>query len=324
MTAIATATPAYGSPEWQADRRNYLGASDMPMACGVSEYGGPLDLVRRKLGLDEVEQTHTMLRGHLYESAILAEFGVLHPEIALQPAYTRSHPHADWLRATPDSIATDQFGPMIVEAKLVTPYLMHQYGESGSDKVPDDKLVQVQTQMMVWGFTRAVIIVNFGYETRVYYIPADEQTQAMIFEVGENLWHNFIAKGVLPEPSVGVDSYDSIQRTLRAKTEKLRVADAESEKLIEEFAALKARAKADEEREKELKALLAVAIGEDYGLETPNAGRVIWPESKGRTSVDTDGLIRHLNVPEDVIQSFTRIGAPYRTMRYYPPKKGKK
>lgn len=323
MTALAVA-PVYGSPEWNAERFKYIGASETPMACGVSPYGGPLDLARIKLKLDTVEVTHAMKRGHIYEGAIADEFSVLHPDIALERADTLAHRAGDWLRATVDRIAVTRYGRGVWEAKLVHPSQRDAYGESGSDEVPDDKLVQVQTQMDVHQLPFAHLVVNFGFETREYFVESNRETQQMIVDTAHDLWHNFIAKGLLPEPTVNVDTYDAIQHTLTQKSDNLLLADAATALLVEEFGAIKARLKADEEREKELKTLLGLRIGNAYGIETPSAGKVIWPQSDGKESKDFDGLVRELNVPADVVQKFTRVGQPYRSMRFYPPKKGKK
>lgn len=321
MTAPAL---EYGTAAWQADRANYLGASDMPMACGVSEYGGPLDLVRRKLGLDVVEQTHTMLRGHLYEAAILAEYQALHPEVTLQKVGTVAHERGDWYRATLDAIETTRFGRGNVEAKLVTPYLIDQYGESGSADVPYDKQVQCQSQMDVCKLEYTKLVVNFGYETRVYFIERDREMADGIFDIGHNLWHNHIVPKVLPDPDPNADTMEAIVRTFRKQNERMLTADESQAALVAEFGAVKAAKKAAEEREEELKAIIATLIGSNYGIDTPSSGNVKWPESEGRSSIDVDGLIRELKVPEEVLQKFTRIGSPYRTMRYYPPKKGAK
>ena len=311
----------YGSPEWEADRRNYIGASETPMVCGESPYGGPLTLVRRKLGLDVVEETHAMRRGSIYEAAICTEFGVLHPEVRLELAETRAHPSAEWLRATPDRIVRLHGEVGALEAKLVHPSQRDRYGESGSDDLPADKLIQVQTQMMVFGLAFAYVVVNFGFETREYYVRADRDIQAMVFDMSHDLWYHHVLTGELPAPDVATDTYEAIQRTLNQRADTMIAADEHLAELIAEFGAVKAAKKAAEVREDALKAQLGVAIGHAYGIDAGAGGRVVWPESEGKSSFDHVGLIKALNVPEEVVQQFTRVGQPYRSMRYYPAKR---
>lgn len=313
----------YGSVTWVADRANYIGASDVPLLLGVSEYGGPLDLYQIKRGEKVVETTPAMLRGHIYEPAICADFLLNFPTFTAETAGTVSHQAGDFLRATVDRVLVTPHGRGILEAKNVTPRFMHLYGESGSDNAPLDKVAQVQTQMEVLDLPWAYIAVNFGFELRHYFIERDREIGEAIVEQAFTFMRDHVIPGIPPEPTPEHDTYDAITRRFLGPSEQTLDADDETAALVLEFASVKATKKAAEEREDELKALLAARIGTAYGLDAGAHGRVLWPESKGRTSIDTDGLIRDLNVPADVLQRYTRVGAPYRTMRYYPPKKGK-
>lgn len=321
MTAPAL---EYGSAEWTADRANYVGASDVPMLVGESPYGGPLDLWQQKRGLVTVETTHAMQRGHIYEDATAQEFGLLFPGFRFERAETRAHPLGDFLRATPDRIIVTETGDRLIgEVKQVTPHLMDRYGESGSDEAPGYNLVQVQTQLEVWDMEAAILIVNFGFELRHFYVRRDREIGEFIVHAAHEFMER-VKAGIPPEPTPAVDSYEAITRRYLGASEQTLDADEETAELIEEFAVVKASKKAAEEREEELKAVLATRIGGAYGIDAGAKGRVIWPQSDGKVSKDFDGLVRELNVPADVVQKFTFVGAPYRTMRYYPPKKGKR
>jgi predicted phage-related endonuclease len=321
-TLAAALTPEYGSAAWVADRRNYVGASDTPYLAHESPYGGPLDLWQQKMGLVTVESTHAMQRGHIYEDATVQEFGLLFPDFRFERAETRAHASGDFLRATPDRIIVLPNGErLICEVKQVTPHLMDRYGESGTDDAPGYNLVQVQTQCEVWGLDAAYLLVNFGFELRWYYIRRDRDIGAYLVDVAREFMAS-VKAGVPPEITEH-DTYEAITRRFLGPSKVELPADEDTASLIEEFADVKAAKKAAEEREEELKTVLATKIGTAYGIDAGKAGRVLWPQSEGKTSKDFDGLVRELKVPVDVVQKFTRVGNPYRTMRYYPPKKGK-
>jgi predicted phage-related endonuclease len=314
----------YGSAAWVADRANYIGASDVPLLLGVSEYGGPLDLYQIKRGEKVIEQTPAMARGHIYEPAICADFLLNFPEFTAESRGTVVHPAGDFLRATVDRVITGPHGVGILEAKNVTPRFMAQYGESGSDNAPLDKIAQVQALMEILDLPWAYIAVNFGFELRWYFIERDREVGEAIVEQSFTFMRDHVIPGIPPEPSPEHDTYDAITRRFLGPSKVELPADEDTASLIEEFADVKAAKKAAEEREEELKAVLATRIGTAYGIDAGQWGRVLWPESKGKTSVDYAALVRELNVPEDVLQKFTRVGNSYRTMRYYPPKKGAK
>lgn len=321
MTAPAL---EYGSAAWVADRAHYIGASDTPLLLSVSEYGGPLDLYQLKRGEKVIETTPAMLRGHIYEPAICADFLLHFPSFTAESIGTVAHPAGDFLRGTADRVLTTPHGRGILEAKNVTPRFMEKYGETGSDNAPLDKVAQVQTLMEILDLPWSYIAVNFGFELRWYFIERDREVGEAIVETAFTFMRDHVLPGIPPEPTPSVDTYEAITRRFLGAGEQTLDADEETAGLILEFASVKASKKAAEEREEELKSVLATKIGTAYGIDAGKAGRVLWPESKGKTSFDTEGLIRDLKVPEDVLQRYTRVGAPYRTMRYYPPKKGKK
>lgn len=320
MTAPAL---EYGSVEWEADRSNYVGASDVPMLIGESEYGGPLDLYQLKRGEVTIEPTPAMLRGHIYEPAICADFLLNFPEFVAEKRGTVAHPKGDFLRASIDRLLITPQGRGVLEAKNVTPRFMAQYGESGSDNAPLDKVAQVQAQLEVCDLPWGYIAVNFGFELRWYFIERDREIGQFIVETAHEFMQR-VKAGIPPEPLPAVDSYEAITRRFLGASEQTLEADEETAELIRQFRDVKATIKELEDSEKALKATLATKIGTAYGIDAGADGRILWPESKGKTSFDTEALIRDLKVPDDVLQRYTRVGAPYRTMRYYPPKKGKK
>lgn len=321
MATTLAPAPAYGSAEWLADRRNYLGASDMPKIAGVSPYGGPLDVYFEKRGLLAVEETHAMKRGHWYEPAVAAEYADRFPDVALELSPTVAHPDFDWLRATPDRVVSSRIGRYLLEIKTVTPYAMPQYGPDGSSEVPDDKLVQAQVQMLVTGAPLVHLAVAFGWEMRVYPIERDLDTQQMLLEMAHNFWFNHHLANVEPAPTP-IDSELVLKTKYSTHGDTILKASEAETAVIAAFAKAKRDKDDAETREDALKRELMQIIGHHKAVDSV-AGRVNWTETKGRTSIDTDGLVRHLNVPDDVLQSFTRVGAPYRTMRFYEPK-GKK
>jgi hypothetical protein len=173
----------------------------------------------------------------------------------------------------------------------------------------------------VWDLRAAYLVVNFGYELRWFFIERDREIGAAIKEAARDFMAH-VRDGVPPEVTT-FDTYEAITRRFAGPDESVIEADEEALTLIEEFRDVKAAKKAAEEREEQLKALLAVRIGSAYGIDAGIAGRVLWPEQAGKVTKDFDGLVRELKVPDDVVQKFTRAGAPFRTMRHYPPKKRK-
>ncbi len=97
---------------------------------------------------------------------------------------------------------------------MVHPSQRDQYGESGSPDVPFDKQIQCQVLMDVHAIDLAIVVVNFGFESREFYVEANRETQQHLFDIGHALWHQHVLTGILPDPDVEADTYEAIQRTL--------------------------------------------------------------------------------------------------------------
>jgi predicted phage-related endonuclease len=91
----------------------------------------------------------------------------------------------------------------IVEAKttgIVGPGSPSQWGEEGSDEIPDYYLVQVQTQMLVTGARRAFVPALIGGRGFVMFVVlANVDVQEAIRESSEQFWTEHVQAGVAPD-----------------------------------------------------------------------------------------------------------------------------
>lgn len=318
MTAIAHA-PEYGSPAWVADRRHYIGASDVPQILGLSPFGSAYDVWLSKRGISTSDETAAMRWGHLHEPNIAMEYQRAHPDVTLEQVGTLPHPEYPWLRATVDRLVHRPDGIVHpLEIKSTSEYLGRMWGEVGTDDIPDHVLVQAQVQLMVLGLSWGHVAVLVGHsDCRLpYLVEADRELQQMIVDACHDFWHTNVDGGVEPEIS-GPNTERHLKRKHQTHTDVVRDVDGGDAMVLAEYFATKAQREALEAIEQGHRAQLMKLIGDDYGIRSA-AGKVIWYGVKGRTSVDTKGLLAHLKVPDDVLQSYTKLGAPSRTFRGYP------
>lgn len=312
----AIAAPEYGTEAWEADRANYIGASDVSAILGVSPFGSAYDVwASKKLGI-KPEPSEAMMMGHLLEPVAASLYSRRFPDITLETRGTVAHPHAPWLRATIDRMATGPHGQFPLEIKSTSQYMAERWGDEGSDHVPDSVLVQVQTQLLVLDMPVAHVAVLIGGNTfrAPYVIEADREVQEMIFEQCEEFHTRFLAGDEEP-PIAGPNAELHIKRKYATHSDLMLEAPAAVDTLIQELAQAKRDLDDAETREKAAKLQLMEFIGSSKGVVS-RYGRVTWSETRGRESVDAKGLIAHLNVPADVVQSFTKVGAPFRTFRF--------
>lgn len=312
--------PAYGSPEWTAERRSYIGASDVPAIMGVSPYGSAYDVwLAKKQGIVP-PQNEAMGMGHLLEPVVAELYQRRFPEVRLEMRGTIPHPKFDWLRATIDRMAITAQGEHPVEIKTTSAYLGENWGEEYSDLMPDHVLVQVQTQLMVLGLAYAhVAVLIGGNDFRApFIVERDREIQQAILSECELFRTAYLVGDAEPE-CTGPNLEAHLKRKFATHTDVRLRADADGERWLKELAQAKAAKDVAEEQEKLAKTALMGIIGGNYGVEGVQ-GKAIWYSTRGRTSIDAKGLIAELNVPEDVVQRFTKQGADFRTFKFSAPK----
>lgn len=141
--------PGLSDPEWAARRRKGLGASEAPMALGVSPYGTPIELYLRKTGRwAEPEVTEAMELG-LELEPVLARLYQRRSGRAIRQQQVfvggTDRPH---LLATLDAV-NDRDEP--VEFKTISAWKAKDVGEEGTDDLPEHWIVQAHQQMYLWG-----------------------------------------------------------------------------------------------------------------------------------------------------------------------------
>lgn len=319
-------TPEYGSEAWTLERRNYVGASEVPMIMGFSRFGAAYDVWQSKRGLMEPPDSAAIRRGHYYEPAIAQEYAHRFPEVELVAVPTKAHPEHEWFRATLDRLAIrrDQ-SEFILEIKKVNPYMIGEYGEDGSDVLPDDKLLQVQSQMMVWQKPYAHVAVDFGHELRVYFVEGNANVQEQIFEASHDFWFNYHLADV-PPAITGPNMEMHLRRAYKTHTDKVIKATPEITALIASCIDNRAVLKELEATVKEQKNELMSFIGSNLAVES-TAGRVTWSEKKGNPTFDEGKYFAHVHekfgVPLGTDEQFRGRADSVRAM-YFKEPKGKK
>lgn len=310
----------YGSEAWQQERRAYIGASDVPAILGMSPYGSAYDVwLAKKHGVQQ-EANFAMEMGHLLEPVVAELYRRRFPNAVLEPCGTVAHQYFPWLRATIDRKVTTEHGTFPLEIKSTSQYMAGEWGDEGTDQVPDHVTIQIQSQMLVSGDSKAhAAVLIGGNDFRApYVIEADREVQEMIVEGCKDFYTRFVIGDEEPEIT-GPNTEKHLKRKYASHNDQMVTATEVVDQIVSEYARCKADLAVLEEKASTLKTSLMSFIGANKGLVSRN-GRITWSESRGRESFDHKALIAHLNVPSDVVQSFTRAGAPYRTFRYTAPK----
>jgi putative phage-type endonuclease len=289
--------------EWLAERRTGVGASDVAQILGLSPYGGPIDVWRDKLGLrEERPMNDAQAMGLLLEPAISARYiqrtgyGVHEmPEFHVFRSKTRGLP--DHHICTPDAFAgpdTNSPSQWLFQKKTTHWSRAHEWGEEGTDEIPQHYLIQAHWEMHVTSRDREDIVVLIGgQDLKIHIVESDAEVRRMLIERVDEFWGRYVA----PQQEPPVDSSESYENYLRYKfpvhaTQVLR-AGPDVDVLWRDYQHLNAQLRDAEEAIQLRKNLLIAAMGDHEGVEG-NGYRINYRRSKDSPRRDWSAIGKEL------------------------------
>ncbi|MDE2100898.1 MAG: YqaJ viral recombinase family protein [Patescibacteria group bacterium] len=175
---------------WLAKRRQGVSSSDIAAVCGLSPWGGALDVYLEKLGLvPPKKMTKEMEWGLLQERVIAARYTYEEGrELTEPPPYTLvQHPECAWWIATPDRLAADRVVELKTSRYERDPAGSVIWGEPGTDLVPIYYHLQVIWQMLVTGLPKGDIAVLIaGADFRVYHLEWNQEIINRLMEIADS------------------------------------------------------------------------------------------------------------------------------------------
>jgi putative phage-type endonuclease len=184
-------------------RSEFIGASDAAAAIGINPYQTPYQLYLDKTGQSEPFNGNELTYwGSVLEPPIanrLSEETGLKLRKHGQTIIAKEHPfmgcHLDYKVSG---------APIVVEIKTGGFFTRNSWGESGSDQIPDQYLIQVQHQMICTGYRQALLgVLLGGQEFRHYSIPFDESLAEIIIQKERGFWECVATMNPPPPSTLG-------------------------------------------------------------------------------------------------------------------------
>ena len=290
-------------------RKNHVGGSDVATLLGLSPRT-PYDLYLEKTDqVSSSEPSPAMVMGTFAESGIIdwAE-QVLRTKLTI--GGTLECPEEPYLECNLDAYVHGTNEP--VDAKLVGfgagEYAdLDEWGDSGTDHIPDGYNVQLQAQMMVTCATKAYLAAFIaGRGPCMYVIPRNNVLCMVIIGVVRKFRDAVISR---TPPPLSQPSMDSIRRRIRQPGKTITVAD----ELVTDFIMANDARKAAEVQEAHCKATLLTAMEDAEAGQY--SGGTVWYREHRRTGVDLDKLKSEYPSVYDLVlttTSYRRLTPPAR------------
>ena len=269
--------------EWLLMRKNYLGGSDLGAIAGLNPYRTALDVYLDKTSDDIACETSPAMRwGTLLEDTIAKEYAeVTGQTIEIEPN-TIYHPSMKFLGANIDRWVGDK--EYVLECKTAGFTRGKEWGEEGTDQIPESYLVQVAYYAAICAVPKVDIAVLIGgQDFRIYTYERNKELEEKLIKIACNFWDNHIEKRIPPKCVSTRDTFNLFPQS------NYHEIVAESN-IIEKLQELRG-AKEEESRIQSTIEKLKTDIQEfmrDYDVLIDNQGNVIatWKNSTPRSFFD--------------------------------------
>lgn len=283
-------------------RRRKITGTTAAAILGEHPYKTPHAAWMEILGLSTVEPSEAMAWGLRLQSLVGDEFARRHTTV-LEELETVVHPALPWLACTGDY--RDLGNPrVLVECKTAGERQVDRWGDSGSDSVPVEYLLQSVIQGacydadVVW-----ICVLLSGREYREYPIERNRDLEAAVLERLAEFHAAYIATEQEP-PGTPADRIAYLESRYPKNDGIIREAPPEALQYVERWRAAREALRWAERETDEAKAALCALIGENDGIAGPE-WRATWKAPKPSTVVDWRGVAIRLGATEEQIRAAT-------------------
>lgn len=286
-------------------RRQTLGASEVPAVLGLDRYRTPLDIFLLKRGLVAPFQGNEFTEWGLRIEPAIRQKVAEQLGVTIEIPGTLIHPSEPWASASPDGACLVDGERTTVELKNKGARQRVKWGEPGTDQVPHDIAAQVQWQMLVGGFERAIVGVLFGgSEFATFELRPRPDLTDLIFSQCRDFWLINVVGGVEP----AIDGSQRATEYLKAKfaehSDELLPATREIETQVRTLKKVRESIDALEEQKSAIENQLRATIGAAAGIQG-NSFKVTWKTPKPSVVVDYKALVEELHPDSATLARFT-------------------
>ncbi len=289
--------------EWLKARQQVITATDIGAIAGLSPYRGPHDVWLDKMGMaPEWKDNPAMDWGRRLEGVVAERYAQDAGVELLQGEFIKR----EWMGGTPDRLVKDkQLG---LEVKTAGLHSAKNWGEDGTDEVPDSYAVQCHWYMALTGFPIWDIAVLIGgQDYRTYRLRRDDRIEKRLIEIGREFHEKHVLAKVAP-PIDGSNGAADYLRSIFPKDSSAQILTASPEVDKAARALIQAKARLNEiEAEIQLhENAIKAAIGEASGVRG-EGWKVSWKKGKDALKVDWKAVAATYNAEESVVCKYTTV-----------------
>lgn len=283
--------------DWLKGRQTGIGGSEIAAIVGLNQYKTPMQIWESKVNpiTEDNSTNEPMYWGNVLEEVVAKEYAKRTGRKIQRITTQMRHPDFEFAIANIDravvnpemagrvfwkdgKLTTDR----ILECKTANGFMAKQWGEAGTDSVPDAYLVQCQWYMAVTGASVCDLAVLIGgQDFRIYTIERDDDLIGSLLVQGAAFWE-LVQSRTEPDPvnyPEAVKKWAISDSSLSVQADDLLIDD------LEKIQSIKAQVKELEAQEDGLKARVLYAL-KDAETLTYQGVKVATCKTQTRTSFD--------------------------------------
>lgn len=283
--------------DWLKGRQTGIGGSEIAAIVGLNQYRTPMQIWESKVNpVQDEETSQPAYWGTVLEDVVAKEYALRTGNKVQRLTKQMRHPDFNFAIANIDravinptisgnvrwkdgKLTTDR----ILECKTANGFAAKQWGEAGSDQVPDSYLIQCQWYMGVTGANICDLAVLIGgQDFRIYTINRDDELINDLLQQGAAFWE-LVKNNIAPDPinyPEAVKKWAISDSSLSVQADDLLIDD------LEQIQSIKAQVKELEAQEDEIKARVVYALKEAETLIYQGV-KVATCKTQTRTSFDS-------------------------------------
>jgi len=302
-TAIAP-----GSKEWHEIRKEVIGGTDIGAIVEVNPWKTAMDVYCEKLGLtDPPAENEKMRLGKRLERVVadlyLEKMGM--DSVNMCPGEFLRVEH---FGGTPDFLISSPAGVWGLEIKTTGARNAADWGDEGTDQIPEVYLCQCHWYMMLTGMKRwDVAVLIGGQEFRTYIIQHDEALENNLRSQANDFWHNHVEPEIPPPLDGGKGSERYLKAVFpRDLKSNLDPSSPAIDLLAEQYDAALQTLRDAQEISDRLGNEIRSRIGEGSGIAGAN-WQATWKKAKDTTAIDWQAIATELLAPQELIAKHSSI-----------------
>lgn len=302
--------------DFLARRQQGIGGSDIAAIIGLSNWRTPRDIYLDKKGLSEPQdESDAMYWGHALEDVVAQEYAkrtgykvekcnhlFVHPEY---PFLIGNIDRGVVVKGKRNAIIRGKLkSNRILECKTASVYASHEWGESGTQVIPECYKAQVQWYMGLTGAEYCdVAVLIGGRDFRMYEFKRDERIIEYLFAEGVKFWREFVEQDIMP-PAVSIDD---VERVCHGIEKAKRYATPSITDLVVKYRDVDQSIKMLEQVQAELKLKICEFIGDAEELMDGKTKLATWSSMKPSVKIDYKAIVEELKPDAQTIAKHTTI-----------------